>query len=119
MTEQAPIDIAGANERLGLGDEFYKQMLDMFLEEAPSRLQAIRDAMQRGDTRTFERSAHSLKGAAGNLGVEGVRALAEQVEILGKEKRMLDAPPLLVALESELQRVAQYLLICFAASPAG
>ena len=139
--EQVPIDVAGANERLGLGIEFYKQVLRMFLEEAPRRIRAMRDALEREDAYAFERSAHSLKGSAGNLGVEGIRALAAQGEALGREQRLQEALPsaeateteddrnqwngsfaqealpIVEATETELRRVAQYMTVCFESDP--
>ena len=51
--EQVPIDVAGANERLGLGIEFYKQVLGMFLGEASSRIRAMRDSSGARGCRCF------------------------------------------------------------------
>jgi HPt (histidine-containing phosphotransfer) domain-containing protein len=111
-----PVDFAGASERLGLGDDFYKQMLDIFIEETPGKLSGIRQALARGDGRTLERTAHSIKGSASNLGVEGMRALTAQIELLAKAGRLAETLPLLDAADGELQRVAQTITTHFGSS---
>ena len=55
-------------------------MIHLFLGEAPRLLEAMRNALQRGDMLQLERSAHSMKGAAGNLSAPATASAALQLE---------------------------------------
>ena len=62
------IDVQQGLERVGGNRRLYRKLLGKFVEDfslAPSQIQAHLDS---GDRRDAERIAHSIKGAAGNLG---------------------------------------------------
>ncbi len=62
-----------------LGEDF-PDVLETFLDDAPKRLAALEAALAEGDLPGMERAAHTLKGAASNLGaVELTECCAELV----------------------------------------
>jgi PAS domain S-box-containing protein len=65
--------------------ELLKEMVQLFAGDAPLLLETMRDALQQGDMTILERSAHSIKGAAGNLSANFVMAAALQLEKSAKE----------------------------------
>lgn len=80
--------------RIG-GREFLIEMIDLFLQHAPERIRAAKEALADGDTRALYRAAHSLKSTAGNLGARGLQRVAERVESRAAEQDLETIPPLL------------------------
>ena len=96
MTENHPepgelIDRASLLERVEGDQELLTEMIHLFQEDGPKLLAAMRDALQSGDMVVLERSAHSLKGAAGNLSAKAAGAAAQQLEKDAKNKDMKSA----------------------------
>lgn len=59
------------------GEEVYGELLDAFYENAEALIAEIARAQETNDTTTYQRSLHTLKGAAGNLGFSALAATAE------------------------------------------
>ena len=55
-------------------------VIGLFLNEMPSRLNDLRDAMLEADLRKMARLAHAMKGSAANLGARSLAALCSDVE---------------------------------------
>jgi len=62
------------------GEELKRKMIDLFFEHAPERLEGVRSGLEENDLELAERSAHSLKSSAANLGAEPLRALSGRIE---------------------------------------
>ncbi len=57
-----------------------RELVDLFLREAPSSLKELARAAREGDREEGGRVAHALKGAAANVGAEVLRGSLEAVE---------------------------------------
>ncbi len=55
-------------------------LVTMFLEDAPNKVQSIVRGLESGDLGAVERAAHSLKGSSGNLGAIAVQHLCESIQ---------------------------------------
>jgi CheY-like chemotaxis protein len=66
------------------GEDMLAPLVDLFLEQAATQLTAIRSAVQRADAATLGSVAHTMKGAARNVGAGRVGQLAEHLERRGK-----------------------------------
>jgi HPt (histidine-containing phosphotransfer) domain-containing protein len=77
------------------GADLVNELLDLFLEQAPLHLAAARDAVQSGDARTAERSVHTLKSNAAQLGLEPLSVLCARMEAMAKAGKLAALPPLL------------------------
>jgi HPt (histidine-containing phosphotransfer) domain-containing protein len=62
------------------GEKLLGQMVRLFLENSPTRMEQIRSGVEGGDLKEAERAAHSLKSSAANLGAEELRTLAADIE---------------------------------------
>jgi len=82
MPEPVVLDPAAlARLREWGGEKLLSQMIRLFLENSPSRMDQIRaGARQGGDIGEAEQGAHSLKSSAANLGAEELRGLAAAME---------------------------------------
>jgi HPt (histidine-containing phosphotransfer) domain-containing protein len=84
----AAVDRTGVMNRLGGDEDLFGEVIDLFLEDCPARLTAIRQAVDRRDGEAIRIAAHALKGAAGNLSAAGLFEAAYILERLGAEGRL-------------------------------
>jgi two-component system sensor histidine kinase/response regulator len=96
-------DRDAAMAHVGDDAEVLRAVVEMFLEEGPKRLAQIGAAVQAGDPRGLESSAHSLKGSAAILGLERVRALSLALEDLGESGSVAGAEARMKALGGALE----------------
>jgi CheY-like chemotaxis protein/HPt (histidine-containing phosphotransfer) domain-containing protein len=68
-----------------LGDEsLIRKVVQVFLEDAPKRLSELDQAMASGDLERVRKEAHSIKGAAANLGAGMLVEAARSAEEAGR-----------------------------------
>jgi HPt (histidine-containing phosphotransfer) domain-containing protein len=87
------------------GEDFVKELVDTFLEEAPAMLDELRAALGAGDAAAFRRAAHSLKSNGITFGATAFGAMARELELGGLDQARLSKPPALEALAAEYARV--------------
>ena len=88
------------------GPEFALELVDTFLQEAPSMLDELRRALAAADADKFRRAAHSLKSNGNTFGALTLGALARELELAGVSKVIESGPQALDALTQEYSRVA-------------
>jgi CheY-like chemotaxis protein len=89
-----------------LGDaELLAELAGMFLDDASSRLQELREAIGAGDAAGVERVAHTLKGSSGNMGATRMSAICAELQDVGGSGDLSRAAGLLEGLEEEFGRV--------------
>ncbi len=81
------------------------QVLSLFLEEAPRRLDRIRMALQARDASEMHRAAHSMKGSAGNIGAMDLFAICREVDDRARVGDLEGARQALEDLTREYERV--------------
>ncbi|MFI7545487.1 ATP-binding protein [Actinoplanes sp. NPDC049599] len=69
-----------AGDRTGPERDLVHRLVESFLKRAPLHLAALQEAFERGDRTALEEQAHSLKGAAGNIGAAAVAAVCDRLE---------------------------------------
>ncbi len=99
----AGVDTQSALRRTGGNPKRYEMLLRKFTETTAE--QEIRDALAAGDVETAARGAHSLKGAAANLGATAVANAAAELETAIKTGG--NVPPALEATVASLTTVVQ------------
>jgi signal transduction histidine kinase/DNA-binding response OmpR family regulator/HPt (histidine-containing phosphotransfer) domain-containing protein len=94
--------------RAVMGNE-YLSLVRLFLEDAPTHVQALEAAAAANDMSRMIAPAHTLKSASANLGAMALSAAAKRIE-LGARQGVLPRPAVAVAvLESEFRRASQAL----------
>lgn len=73
-----------ALRQLGNNMKLYTKLLDQFQKSYAAAGQDIADSVNAGDYETAERSAHTIKGLAGSLGVPSLQEAAAALEKLCK-----------------------------------
>ena len=56
------------------------ELIDLFMEDAPDRLQAMQTSLDRRDIEALKIAAHSLKGSAKNLGAKPLGRICAELE---------------------------------------
>jgi two-component system sensor histidine kinase/response regulator len=103
-----PIDLESVLSRFDNDKGFLIEMLVEFLDHAPKQLERLAEAIERSDAKAVETEAHSIKGAASNLGVTSLAAEALQLELLGRRGDLVGAKEIVCKLRSELERLKEY-----------
>ena len=88
------------------GAEFVAELVDTFLEEAPTMLAELRAARAAADAGRFRRAAHSLKSNGHTFGALTLGALARDLELTGMSDDAAQDVARLDALEAEYMRAA-------------
>jgi CheY-like chemotaxis protein len=99
------IDRVALLERVEGDQELLGEMIQLFLGDVPQLLDAMRKALQQGDMVLLERSAHSMKGAAGNLSAQVTQNAALQLEQSAKKGDAELSKKNLTALEGAVERL--------------
>ena len=81
------------------------EVMDLFLEDAPQRIEAIVSAVDGGDPDELMRAAHSLKGSAGNVGARGLSGLCANLEQRGRNGSVAGTQMICMALHREFAAV--------------
>ncbi|HYB95932.1 MAG TPA: Hpt domain-containing protein [Vicinamibacterales bacterium] len=81
------------------------EVLKLFLAEVPRRMDVLRNAHGGGNIEEVYRSAHSLKGSAGNVGAHALAEVCRLIEERGKSGDAAALPALVDALDVEYRKV--------------
>lgn len=98
-------DQADLLERVGGNQALLQEVIELFLEDGPRLLNAIREGLAAGDAAVVYKTAHTLKGCAGNFGGQDVIALAQRLEARAREGDLPTAATVFAKLETEVDRL--------------
>ena len=82
------------------------EVLQLFLQEVPPRMDRLRIACAVGNIKEVYRTAHSLKGSAGNIGAQRLMGVCRQLDEMARAGDLTEVAPLLAALGLEYESVA-------------
>ncbi len=87
------------------GDDFLREVVDVFLADAPALIAAVRRSLEQEEGEELRRAAHTLKSNAATLGAEAFAELCRAVEQQAKAGRLDDLSPLVDRIEQEYPAV--------------
>jgi CheY-like chemotaxis protein/HPt (histidine-containing phosphotransfer) domain-containing protein len=99
------LDWSAAMAAVGDDRELLREVVAALVEECPSLIDEIRQAIDQGDAATLRRAAHTLKGSLRLFGSTDPGEFAFQLEMMGAEQALNQAPAVLAQLEQSLQLV--------------
>ena len=91
--------------------EILAEFIDNYLEDAPQRLVAINNAIDKKDPPELRSVAHSLKSLSVTIGAIPLAQLCQALETMGRAGTTLSASTLVPQLETEYQRVEAALVL--------
>jgi two-component system sensor histidine kinase/response regulator len=107
--EPSLIDLKRIEETAGGDAAFVREVIDLYVEETAKQIREIRQALSDRDSHRLERRAHAVKGASANVGAETMRAIALELETLGREGAVEEAAETVAWLEEEFSRLKSHL----------
>jgi two-component system sensor histidine kinase/response regulator len=99
MGEWTPVAML---ERLGGDEELAHQLVELFVAECPQMMAAVRQSVESGDVEQVRRAAHAFKGSVGNFTDGAPMTTAWDLEQIGREGAIENAPEVLRRLEAEV-----------------
>lgn len=117
---EAPTEVVAGPETIDLVDQgiiealielcdeenpdFFRNLVGEFERHAELRLCEMRTAVVARDGETLYRSAHSLRGSAGNVGAKHMASLLADLQRIGHEGPLERAPRLIDQLDGAFRR---------------
>ncbi len=93
------LNLTTLNELKEILEEGLDELLDEYLNDTPSQLAKLREAVEAGNTDTIAMVAHTLKGSSGNLGIHAVYLLCQDLEQEAKTGNVSDGAASLATIE--------------------
>jgi len=88
------------------GMDVLSEVISVYLDDAPKRIAALREALGAGNPDMLRAAAHALKSASGYLGADELTALCKRMETIGRDGSVAGAAALFDQAVRELERVA-------------
>ena len=106
----APLDseIVEQIRELG-GDRLLADLVDLYVEHTPGRLEAIDSGLRAGDLKQVEKAAHSIRSSSVSLGARDVAEEAAVVERLAQSGAGGELKEKLISLEQSIAGLIGYL----------
>jgi HPt (histidine-containing phosphotransfer) domain-containing protein len=82
--------------------ELLQELLTIFKQEFPGKLQSLQNAVAQGDVKQVESIGHNLKGMLSNLSVARAVAAAARLELMARAGETLGLTDVLALLEGEV-----------------
>jgi PAS domain S-box-containing protein len=93
--------------RVGGSEELMREVMGLFVGDAPRLLSEIRQALAVGDADAVYKATHTLKGSAGNFGARAVLDVAQRLEARARDRDLAASEKVFAMLEEEVNRLVQ------------
>ncbi len=78
--------------RESMGADFLPELAQVYFEETPQLLEKLHQALEKNDQEAFRMAAHSIKSTSNSFGALEFGTLAKELEMMGRDGRLQDAP---------------------------
>ena len=95
-------------ENLGLEVDEYRELIELFIDTGSVDFMKIQEGLAGGNADQIMRSAHTIKGAAGNLGLMDVSATAKTIEDNASDNRLDDLGQVVQILKSQIEAIEAF-----------
>jgi HPt (histidine-containing phosphotransfer) domain-containing protein len=75
-------------DKIGLEEDEYRELVQLFLDTGTADYNRLKTAFDAGDAQQVARSAHTINGASGNLGILNVHEVAKRIELAADENQL-------------------------------
>ena len=91
--------------KIGIDEEDFIELVELFVTTTVSDLAKIKQGVLVNHTQDAAAAAHSIKGAAGNMGFENMSALAQKMEFQAKAGSLENFDAYILDLETQLKEL--------------
>jgi CheY-like chemotaxis protein/HPt (histidine-containing phosphotransfer) domain-containing protein len=106
-SEETVWDMPGMIDRLMNDEALARKTIKGFVEDIRRQFKALETFIKRGDAQGAERQAHSIMGAAANVGGEALRGAAFHLQNAGRNGDLTAAGSLLPTLQERFRELEQ------------
>jgi CheY-like chemotaxis protein len=99
-------DFTKSLEGMGGDEQLLCDVIGIFLEEIPKHMTTLRQAVNQGNAEALSKTAHSLKGELGYLGVSELSQKARELEEMGRRSNLEHAAEVFAVFETEISGIA-------------
>jgi HPt (histidine-containing phosphotransfer) domain-containing protein len=92
-------------ENLGLEVDEYRELIELFIDTGSADFRKIQEALAGRNADQIMRSAHTIKGAAGNLGLMDVSATAKTIEDNASKNQLDQLPQVVQMLKTQFETI--------------
>jgi HPt (histidine-containing phosphotransfer) domain-containing protein len=92
-------------EDMDADEDLIRELISLFLDDAPKQLGNAREAFVRADSRELGRIAHTLKSSSLYYGAKNLSDVCQEIESICKQGQMTNTELLIVELEKEFELV--------------
>ena len=96
-------------QRLGLEEEEYLELLELFVETTGSNLAKLHGGLDACDSRQVLEAAHTIKGSSANLGLTGIAEVAREVEEKARQNSLSGAVEAAQSIKGQCEQIAHEL----------
>jgi HPt (histidine-containing phosphotransfer) domain-containing protein len=100
-----PVAIDNLREMVGGDPKFMTELIDTFLEDAPSMWSDMHQALKSGDAVMLHRAAHTFKSNSSEFGATALSNLCRELEVMGEADSLEGTRDLLARVEAEFAQV--------------
>ncbi len=93
-------------KNLEMEEDEFLEMVDLFVETTSSDLGRLKSAVEEKDAQKVVKAAHSIKGAAVNLGFQEIYEVAKRIETNARENNLKDASGAARMIKEKLDLIA-------------
>jgi HPt (histidine-containing phosphotransfer) domain-containing protein len=117
VDELPVLDPQSLHDLLDLGADagLVQELIALFCEDVPPRMEALRTALAVGDTARILVESHQLKGALGNLGLARFAKQAARIEAEARAGQLVETPALVEGLPAAYEEALRALNQAFPA----
>ncbi len=102
------LDIDNALKRLDNDIDLFNELIRIFIKDTVLRINELKSAINNNDISTLERTAHTIKGSASNIGAIEISNVAKNLEFVAKGKETDKANDYIKELEEAYLRLKDY-----------
>jgi HPt (histidine-containing phosphotransfer) domain-containing protein len=95
-----------------------EKVLNLYFDDAPRQILAMRNALAAGDGKALKRAAHTLKSNSANVGALQLAQSCQTMELRAGTAKFDDAEDSICYIESQYARVRAALSDCPTTAPA-
>jgi HPt (histidine-containing phosphotransfer) domain-containing protein len=95
-------------DKIGLEEEDYRELVELFLDTGMADYHQLKSAYADSDDVQVARSAHTISGASGNLGLMNVYGVAKRIELAAIDKQLDRVNGDVATLQGLFDEIAQF-----------
>lgn len=103
------MDIKELAENIGLDEDEYLELLELFLETTESNLNKLKSGVDASDAQQVVEASHTIKGSAANLGLEEIAEVAKGVEHNARQSSLEGAAEAVTNIKEYCGRITEEL----------